>query len=57
MQSINRDIASIWDMTQAIQRLQMFTNSLTFDEYIDDIRMKSGYCNNCDRPIPYNRLI
>lgn len=42
MQSSNRDIASVWDMTQAIQRLQMFTNSLTFDEYIDDIRTVSA---------------
>lgn len=42
MQSNNRDIASVWDMTQAIQRLQMFTNGFTFDEYINDIRTISA---------------
>ena len=38
MQSNNRDVASIWDMAQAIQRIQTFTNGLTFEEYLNDIR-------------------
>ena len=37
MQPNNRDIASIWDMTLAIQRIQSFTNDLNFDEYLNDI--------------------
>ncbi|HIK55862.1 MAG TPA: DUF86 domain-containing protein [Synechococcales cyanobacterium M55_K2018_004] len=42
MQSNNRDIASVWDMTQAIQRIQSFTNCLTFDDYLNDIRTISA---------------
>ncbi|MCM1981541.1 HepT-like ribonuclease domain-containing protein [Lyngbya confervoides] len=42
MQLNNRDIASIWDMAQAIQNIQTFTNSSTFDEYLDDIRTISA---------------
>jgi uncharacterized protein with HEPN domain len=42
MQSNNRDIASVWDMTQAIRRIQAFTNGLTFDGYLNDIRTVSA---------------
>lgn len=42
MQSNNRDVASVWDMTQAIQYIQTFTNNLTFDEYLNDIRTISA---------------
>lgn len=42
MQPNNRDVASVWDMTQAIQRIQAFTNGLTFDEYLNDIRTVSA---------------
>ncbi len=42
MQLTNRDVASVWDMTQAIQRIQIFTDSLTFDEYLKDIRTISA---------------
>lgn len=42
MQSNNRDVASVWDMTQAIQYIQTFTNDLTFDEYLNDIRTISA---------------
>ena len=42
MQSNNRDIASVWDMTQAIRRIRAFTNGLTFDEYLNDIRTVSA---------------
>ncbi|MGF1478473.1 MAG: DUF86 domain-containing protein [Cyanophyceae cyanobacterium] len=42
MQPNNRDVASVWDMTQAIQRIQSFTNGLTFDEYLNDIRTVSA---------------
>jgi uncharacterized protein with HEPN domain len=42
MQSNNRDVASIWDMTQAIQYIQAFTNDLTFDEYLNDVRTISA---------------
>jgi len=31
MQSNNRDIASVWDMTQAIRYIQTFTHGSTFD--------------------------
>lgn len=37
MTSNNRDVASAWDMTKAIQNIQVFTSSLTFDEYLQDI--------------------
>jgi uncharacterized protein with HEPN domain len=42
MQSNNRDGASVWDMTQAIQYIQTFTSGLTFDEYLNDIRTISA---------------
>ena len=42
MPSNNRDIASVWDMTQAIRHIQPFTHGLTFDEYLNDIRTISA---------------
>ena len=42
MQPNNRDVASVWDMIQAIQRIQSFTSDLTFDEYLSDIRTISA---------------
>ncbi len=42
MQSNNRDIAFVWDMTQAIQRIQSFTDDFTFDDYQNDIRTVSA---------------
>jgi len=42
MQSNNRDIASVWDMTQAIRYIQSFTHGLTFEEYFNDARTISA---------------
>ncbi|MGL5080903.1 MAG: HepT-like ribonuclease domain-containing protein [Microcoleaceae cyanobacterium] len=42
MQSNNRDVASVWDMVQSIQRIQAFTSDLNFDEYLNDIRTISA---------------
>ncbi|MDX2098301.1 MAG: HepT-like ribonuclease domain-containing protein [Leptolyngbyaceae cyanobacterium bins.59] len=35
MQSNNRDIASLWDMTKAIRNIQSFTKDLSFEEYVN----------------------
>ena len=40
--SNNRDVASVWDMTQAIQRIQSFSSGLTFDEYLSNILVISA---------------
>lgn len=42
MQSNNRDVASIWDMVQAIRYIQSFTTNFSFEEYLDDIRTRSA---------------
>jgi len=42
MQSNNRDVASVWDMTQAIRYIQTFTDGLSFDEYLNDVRTISA---------------
>ncbi|HEY9619245.1 MAG TPA: HepT-like ribonuclease domain-containing protein [Crinalium sp.] len=42
MQSNNRDVASVWDMVQAIRYIQAFTANLAFEEYLDDIRTRSA---------------
>lgn len=42
MRSNNRDIASVWDMAQAIRYIQSFTSDLTFDEYLNDVRTVSA---------------
>lgn len=33
----DRDIASVWDMAQAIRYTQTFIESLSFDDYLADI--------------------
>jgi uncharacterized protein with HEPN domain len=42
MRSNNRDVASTWDMAQAIQNIQSFISGLTFDQYLNDIRTISA---------------
>lgn len=42
MQSNNRDVASIWDMVQAVRYIQSFTENLSFEEYLNDIRTVSA---------------
>ncbi|WP_088892884.1 HepT-like ribonuclease domain-containing protein [Leptolyngbya ohadii] len=42
MQSSNRDIASVWDMVQAIRYIQTFTANLSFEAYLNDIRTISA---------------
>ncbi len=42
MQLNNRDIASVWDMVQAIRYIQSFTANLTFEDYLNDIRTISA---------------
>lgn len=42
MQSNNRDVASVWDMAQAIRHIQAFTNGLTFDDYVNNILIVSA---------------
>lgn len=37
MPSKNRDIASVWDMVQAIRNIQSFTRDLTPEEYFSSI--------------------
>ncbi|MBW4540926.1 MAG: DUF86 domain-containing protein [Myxacorys chilensis ATA2-1-KO14] len=42
MQANNRDAASIWDMVQAIRRIQEFTLGLSFDDYQASILIQSA---------------
>jgi len=42
MQVNNRDAASVWDMMQAIHRIQEFTTGLTFDHYQASILIQSA---------------
>jgi uncharacterized protein with HEPN domain len=42
MQANNRDAASIWDMVQAIRRIQEFTAGLSFDDYQASILIQSA---------------
>lgn len=37
-----RDLASIWDMIQAIQYIQAFTQDYSFQTYLEDIRTTSA---------------
>ncbi|WP_059000640.1 HepT-like ribonuclease domain-containing protein [Leptolyngbya sp. NIES-2104] len=37
MPSGNRDIASVWDMAQAIRHIQSFTENLTPEEYFSSV--------------------
>ena len=65
MQPNNRDIASVWDMTQAIRRIQEFSRGFTFNEYLNDIhcRKKMSHESNLQNgalrlrlTAPYSRL-
>jgi uncharacterized protein with HEPN domain len=42
MKANNRDVASVWDMVQAIQYIQFFRSDLTFDKYLNDVRTISA---------------
>lgn len=42
MQSNNRDIASVWDMVQATRYIQAFTENISFETYLNDIRTVSA---------------
>lgn len=42
MQSNNRDIASVWDMIQAIRYIQSFTDNLSFEAYLNNILIRSA---------------
>ena len=42
MQANNRDAASLWDMVQAIHRIQEFTAGLSFDDYQASILIQSA---------------
>ncbi|WP_316434665.1 hypothetical protein [Leptolyngbya sp. NK1-12] len=35
MQTNNRDAGSLWDMANAIRRIQEFTANLTYDAYLN----------------------
>jgi len=48
MPSNNRDVASVWDMAQAIRHIQAFTKGLTFDDYVNNIYlMNPTYLPDC----------
>ncbi|NEP85453.1 MAG: DUF86 domain-containing protein [Okeania sp. SIO2C2] len=38
----NRDIASVWDMVQAIRRIQEFTTDINYSEYLQNILIQSA---------------
>ncbi|NJL19626.1 MAG: DUF86 domain-containing protein [Leptolyngbyaceae cyanobacterium SM1_3_5] len=38
----NRDAASIWDMVQAIHRIQEFTANLPFENYVESLLVQSA---------------
>jgi uncharacterized protein with HEPN domain len=42
MQRNERDSASVWDMVQAIRHIQAFTENLSFEDYLNDIRTVSA---------------
>jgi uncharacterized protein with HEPN domain len=42
MQANNRDAASLWDMIQAIRRIQDFTANLSFEDYQESILIQSA---------------
>jgi len=42
MQANNRDAASLWDMVQAIRRIQEFTANLSFEDYQESILIQSA---------------
>lgn len=42
MQANNRDATSLWDMAEAIRRIQEFTRDRTLNEYLESILMQSA---------------
>ncbi|WP_293119523.1 hypothetical protein [Okeania sp. SIO1I7] len=38
----NRDIASVWDMVQAIRRIQECTTNINYSEYLENILIQSA---------------
>lgn len=42
MQANNRDAGSLWDMVNAIHRIQEFTTNLTCEAYLDSILVQSA---------------
>jgi uncharacterized protein with HEPN domain len=42
MQNNERDVASLWDMAQAIRRIQEFTADLSYDEYLQSVFAQSA---------------
>lgn len=42
MQANNRDIGSLWDMVNAIHRIQEFTVDLTDEAYLDSLLIQSA---------------
>ncbi len=42
MQNNNRNIASVWDMVQAIRRIQEFTTDINYSEYSESILIQSA---------------
>jgi uncharacterized protein with HEPN domain len=42
MQTNNRDAGSLWDMLQAIRRIEEFTADLTYDDYLENVLIQSA---------------
>lgn len=42
MQANNFDAGFLWDMIQAIQRIQEFTTTLSYDNYLDSLLIQSA---------------
>lgn len=42
MQVNNRDAGSLWDMLQAIDRIQEFTADLSYEAYLDSVLVQSA---------------
>jgi uncharacterized protein with HEPN domain len=42
MQVNNRDAGSLWDMANAIRRIQEFTANLTYDAYLESLLIQSA---------------
>ena len=42
MQNNDRDIASVWDMVQAIRLIQQFTTDVNYSEYLQSILVQSA---------------
>ena len=42
MQANNRDTGSLWDMVNAIHRIQEFTVNLTYEAYLDSLLIQSA---------------